>query len=381
MKRLVIQLFDRLAGPVLKALDKINFRRHPAKVGKILICRLDHIGDVVMTTPAFNAIKAKFPEAQVFVLSNAAGISILRGNPYVDGYYLFNWPWPYDNKNNRFTRKHLQDAYRLVREIKKQQFDLFVDFRGDIRFLLFWGWLTRIPIRLFYNRMGGRSLATASFPHEKGIHEVERVQRTLSVIGVDVPKLRPEVFLSADECASIDLFIKDKNRRYVVVSPFAAKSVKEWRIEHWSKIVGYIQHKFDLDIYIIGTRENFEKAELICAENKGSYNICGATSLRQAAALMEKSAMVVGVDTGTLHIAACFDIPIISIFGPTDAKQYRPYSPYSTVIDLNVCACDKDKHLVCFENRSGVASCLDKIAVSMVCNNIDAVISHNFRYA
>lgn len=361
------------------------FRRPPRQSDdafipkKVLVCRLDHIGDVVMTTPAFRALKEKFPDAGIYVLTNAAGAVLLEKNIFITGIYIFNWPWPYDAYNNRFTGKHIKGMYALIKEIRREKFDLFIDFRGDFRMLLVWGVLTRIPERLFYNRIGGEGLATISVSHSPALHELERVVLTLKALNTPVADLRAEVFLEEAESSTVRQYLStfcgiNNGDPYVVLSPFAAKRVKEWPAAHWKVIARHLRQHHHVTVLMLGTRQNFDEADQMIGHLDGCYNICGKTSLREAAIILSGAKLIVGVDTGTLHLASCFDVPLITLFGPTHSGQYRPYSSFTDLIDLDICICNKDKHLTCNHMNDGYAYCMKEITPGVVMDRIDRLL-------
>jgi ADP-heptose:LPS heptosyltransferase len=352
---------------------------------KILVCRLDHIGDIVMTTPAFRALKEKFPLAKLFVLTNEAGISILRENPYIDGFFSYNWPWPYDLRNNKFTWQHFRKLVKLAGEIRKMGFHIFIDFRGDVRMLLVWGVCSFIPVRVFYNRIGGKSLATHAADHKAGMHELERVNATLASMNLSKYYNRGEIHLVDEDYFQAEQKLKLINvsfgqQEYVVISPFAAKEIKEWQLLNWKKVIQHITDSYELDIYVIGTNDNYQDGENLAGNVQAGFNLCGKTSLREVSAIISKARLVLGVDTGTLHIASCFDVPVVALFGPTDSNQYRPYGPFCEVIDLDICTCDKNKHLVCTNPKGTMPYCLSEISPQLVCNKADSLLTPKKAY-
>jgi len=339
VKVLLLQIKKRV--PIKPSVDK------PIK---ILICRLDHIGDVAMTTIAPHTLKLQYPKSKIYMLVNKTSESLFLNNPHVESCINYNWPWPYDSKNNRFTYNHLKSYFKLRKLIKEIQFDMVIECRGDARMFFLFGYIIPIPIRIGYLRNFGAPFLTNIVKPETEIHELERVEKIMLATGAKFVLKRPEIYLNSRDEEDLKnlLFLISKkpyDRKYAVLSPFAAKAIKEWTLDKWGEVANYLVNNYNLDVFIIGTKENIVHGDRIVEFlDKGVYSLCGKTTLRQSVSLMKNAQVVLGVDTGTLHMAASFDVPIISLFGPTHSSQFKPYSPYVNVIDKNVCACNKDKH-------------------------------------
>jgi ADP-heptose:LPS heptosyltransferase len=105
-----------------------------------------------------------------------------------------------------------------------------------------------------------------------------------------------------------------------------------------------------------------------------AFSFAGKTSVRELAALISLSAIVVGVDTGVLHIASCFELPVVAIFGPTRSVEFQPYSPHTHLVQTNTCQCNQFMHLKCDCPLEGYASCLYNLSASSVIDVISDII-------
>ncbi|RWZ88332.1 MAG: lipopolysaccharide heptosyltransferase family protein [Hydrotalea sp. AMD] len=374
--KIAIFIFYIIGKTQSLSLKKRNINLNKAT---FLVCRLDHIGDVVMTTPAFRSIKEAYLGSKVFLLTNSSSRSLIDNNPFIDELIYFNWPWPYDKRNNYWTLKNLLKCIKTIKYIRSKHIDCFIEFRGDPRFVFLFGILANIPLRISSLRKGGKSLLTYGVSFNEDEHQVDVVAKILNLIDVKIANKRPEIFLNDIDRKNIKEILNSEqlpfDSLYAVISPFSAHSVREWPFYNWNIIAEFLKTKFDMFSIIVGTKEDYDIAASDIANNKEYiFNLCGKTSLRNVAALMENARIVIGVDTGTQHIASCFDVPLITIFGPAKPQQTRPITPYGIYIDNNYCVCDRSKRIMCNHPENGYSKCLIETSTEQVCVAISNIL-------
>ncbi len=351
-----------------------------------LLSRLDHLGDVLMTTPAIKAIKQQYPDSKIYILLNEAYAATIALNPLVDGMYFYSWPWRSRKSKTGSLILHFKNYCKIYRQVRKLNADVFIEFRGDIRMFFLFGFLTGIPKRISSLRTGGASFLTSSVMYNKEQHELERVVAILASINIPVIQKRPEIYFSSEDAfvaaQIVNKHIKAEDAGYAIITPFSGKSVKEWIPENWAKLADHLFEKYQLRSFLAGIKNDKRTATQIAGLSNGSImDITGDTTISQLAALMSTSKIVIGVDSGSLHLASCFDIPLIALFGPTHQNEFRPYSPFATIIDLNICVCDKDKHDTCRKTQNGIAFCLNKITCTHLFDVLDTIATNNGHFA
>ena len=339
---------------------------------KILLIRLDHIGDVLMTSPAFSLLRERFPQAQIILLTNAAGKQLFSDDPRINEILTFNWAWRQQKISDRFSLNKLKELTRLIVRLRKERIDVLIDFRGDIRFIILFGLLAGIRIRISNSRVGKSSLLHYISHFDIARHEVERSVDVIECFVRPTTPLRPEIFLKTSEFSEIRTFVKSElslskfPSKLALIAPYSSINIKSWPKEYFREVIDGLL-AMDFSIAIVGTSDDSADAQsIIMGYKSGVFSLAGKTSIRQLAALTAVSDIIVGVDTGVLHIASCFDTPIIAIFGPTRSVEFRPYSPYSTVIHTNTCQCNQFLHVKCDSPHNGYAKCLHDLTALMV---------------
>lgn len=348
---------------------------------KILMLRLDHIGDVVMTSPSFSALHNRFPNAKNILLTDSTGAQLYGKDPGIHEVLVFNWPWVHQKTNNRFTRRKLSELYKLVMLLRRQKIDTLVDFRGDLRFVILFGVLTGARIRVSNSRCGESSLLNAVSVYDVDKHEVERALDVVKCFGPVSADVRPEIFLLPDEISAVRQKLETETgtlpfSRIAVIAPYSSKDVKSWPFGYFREVITHLS-SIGFTVIVAGTRDDRENAEEMIAGIAGNvFSFAGKTTIRELASLVSISALVLGVDTGVLHIASCFDVPGIAIFGSTRSAEFRPYSPFVRVLETNTCRCNQFLHDKCDYPRDGYAGCLADLSPAAVISAVNEVIQN-----
>jgi len=330
----------------------------------ILLVRLDHIGDVLMTSPAFSLLRERFPQTKIILLTNAAGKQLFSDDPRINEILVFNWAWRQQKISDRFSFSKTKELLSLILRLRRERIDVIIDFRGDIRFIILFGLLAGIRIRISNSRVGKSSLLHHISHFDIARHEVERSVDVIECFVKPKTPLRPQIYLKAGEMPAIKEFVKRELKfsefpsKLALIAPYSSIDIKSWPREYFREVIDSLL-EMDFIVTIVGTSDDSADAQsMVKGYDSGVFSLAGKTSVRQLAALTAVSTIIVGVDTGVLHIASCFDTPIIAIFGPTRSVEFRPYSPFSTVVQTNTCSCNQFLHVKCDCPNNSYANCL-----------------------
>jgi heptosyltransferase-3 len=159
---------------------------------RILVIRTDSLGDVLLTTPLFRALKQKYPKTKVCALVRQGFREVLADNPHVDQIITHDVPWgkersPWPVKIRIFCSwKTLTYPLKLIRIIcllRAQQFDLGIELNGDLRNILFFLVAVKIPNRLGFNRTGGEYLLAGSVEYNIYENQIKNNARLIYKLG------------------------------------------------------------------------------------------------------------------------------------------------------------------------------------------------------
>ncbi len=269
---------------------------------RVLVVRFSSLGDVVLITPLLRAIRRRHPAAHITVLTRARYAELFEDNPAVDGVIPFDpaagWAglWAHLAPARYDVRLDLQDSPRSRRLRRRLGGSWGVaPRRRAARLALIWfGWDRYLP---------PQPVAESYFV----------AARSLEVQPDGKP---PEVFPSPADLERAAALVP---QGCVILAPGASRAAKRWPPEAWRALARQLQHRGHTVAAVGDARER------VLLEGEGII-AAYALPLRQTAAVLARARVVIGNDSGLLHLATAVSRPVVAIFGPTvPAFGYAPY--------------------------------------------------------
>ncbi|MDP8215730.1 MAG: glycosyltransferase family 9 protein [Candidatus Kaelpia imicola] len=311
-------------GYILNVVEKIlkgKERNKNDEYNRILLSRTDRIGDLLLTTPAIEAVRDKFPNTYICFLSSSKTKALLKDNPYIDEIIGLD-----KDKNH----KGILGFLRLLREIKKKKFDLVIHFHPTNRnhLLSFFG---GIPKRAGYDcKLGLFNNIRVEHKKQEGKEsEAEYNFDLLEKIGIDKVSLNQFVTPDRDALEWVDNELQSKNiARFIVIHPGASCKSKLWDLENFVELSKRIKLENNLEVvFILGPDDEELKDRLNQCLDSGLYLYCDIT-LERLVALISRASFMISNDSGPMHIADSLCKPLIVIFGRNQAGlSYRRWGP------------------------------------------------------
>jgi heptosyltransferase-1 len=262
----------------------------------ILIVKPSSLGDVIHALPTVNRIRQRFPDAHIAWLINAELSSLLQRCPVI-------------NERIEFHRRDSGAWLPLLKQLRRQHFDLVVDLQGLLRTGIFSA-ATRAPRRIGLSdaREGARLFYTEVVPVVSE-HAVSRYLCAARQLGCP------------DSPVEFPLGIGDqRHANLIAVNPLARWETKIWGDERFSALLDRLPLE---RVVLIGSARERDRIEAI---NRGrARNLAGTLDLYELAELYRQCAVVITNDTGPMHLAAAVGTPVIALFGPTDPALVGPY--------------------------------------------------------
>jgi heptosyltransferase-1 len=276
--------------------------RNPDPVARILVVRLGAMGDIIHALPAVAALKRGLPGARITWAVEPRWASLLDGNPYVD-------------RRIPLDRRSLAGLWEARRELRREPFDLAVDFQGLIKSALaasasgaaqIFGFdrsqVRETPAAIFYSRA---ILASAA-------HVVDRNLELARAAGADSGA---PVFPLPEGEAEQPLPDGD----FILACPLAGWASKQWPLERYGELAERLRREVGIPLVVNGPPSS---AGQLAAISGAQAHVSGLPGLIHAT---RRAAAVIGVDSGPLHLAAALSKPGVAIFGPTDPARNGPY--------------------------------------------------------
>lgn len=299
----------------------------------ILIIRTSAMGDIVMSSPLAEGLRKKYPQARICWLAEPQVKDLLATNSNLDRLIV----WPKTEWKKLFKSGHLvqlaREVFRFARMLHDEHFTLVLDAQGLLRTRLL-ARLSGAPRRIgFRSREPGWFLMTEMI--DKGGNPRRMGSEYLHLLetqGCATADLSPRIQLSprTREEAATTLGSAGVTRAFAVFAPFTTRPQKHWVEQNWIDLARGVREQLGMEVAWLGGPADAEKAAHL-AHQGGGISFAGRTSLAVSAAIIEKAALVVGVDTGLVHLGTAFRVPTVALFGAT-----RPYletpSPCTVVL-------------------------------------------------
>lgn len=340
------------------------------KSPKILICKMSSIGDVVMATPVARAIKEAMPDAHIAWVIASKCLGVLDGNPWIDE--LLVWEKPSGNNNDILGEARLlPKKIRLFRDIRSHRFDIVIDLQGLFRSALcVLSSGAKIRIGFANAREGSRfAYNVICSSNNRG---PQRYLDALQPLGIKSNNTQTYVPVSPDsrEYANrlLEKLVSDSKKTIIAICPVSTWPHKTWPISHWAELARLIVDKGH--ILALGAPTDSPQIERISNDaGVPILNLAGQTTLQQAAAVIDMADIVVGLDSGLLHIALALGKQSIGIFGPTRWRYLTTFQNFTPIVaDLPCIPCCKKKPK-CYDFK-----CMSAVQPNVVATIVKAIL-------
>lgn len=335
---------------------------------RILVTRADRIGDLVLSTPVFSALRRKFPEAWIACLTFCENREIVEGNPFLDEVILYD-----KAGSERGGWGNGLFAARLA----QKKFDVVIHLHATNRMHLV-TWLARLPLRIGYDRKCGWTLTHryADLKKEGTRHEAEYNFDLLRDFGIEPPAaLEPHFPVSGRMRESLRLLLDwhrvPGDRPWVVLHPAASCPSKIWPAERFGDLANRISERYGAALILIGKSGDGPTIESVRRRAQVPlYDLSGRLSLGMLGALLADCGLLISNDSGPVHIAAALSTPVISLFGRKQpglsARRWGPLGKDASVLWRDVGCVE------CLAHRCQIGFlCLDAISVDDVMKEVD----------
>ena len=323
-------------------------------INKILVVNLAFIGDVILSTPVIRALKEKYPQSSISMLTIPLTAPIAQLNPYIDKVLI------YDKKGDH---KGLLGGWKVVTAIKKEKFDMAICMNFAVRGAML-TWLAGIKYRIGYDAQHGKIFLTDAIKASRAVIQHETLNHMMVLQSLGCKAINDKIEIEIPEYIinkTISKINFNKSKKNLIICPYGSYNKKNLEIKKYSKIIQALSDKFD--IYIIGGKK--EESSLNLLAEKAGVNkervLAGTLSLQEIAALIKISDVLLSVDTGPLHISQGVNTPVVALFGPTDPKIWGPRNSNDKIIYKKIDCSPCWGKGVCEKN-----SCMEKIEVEEI---------------
>ena len=322
-KRYLACVFDFL-GSIFTFWVSRNQPISPLAVKKILLIRIDHLGDALLLRPVLLALRRSQPKLQIHLLTTLENRPVFQLDSFIDR--VISLPVHWFQKNVSFLNV-LVSYCKLILKMRSEHYDAVIDFRGDVRvnlLMVFAG----IPIRLGYGDTGGGWMLTHERLKDEKDHQVILNQKILcDWIRVDDNLMNLPVSYPVDTVSKLNEQIsKVVKWPYAVVHMGAGNPLKEWPVDCFKTLLEKVCLSGLVKVFfLVGSSEERKRTTMSFSEN--IIDLRGRTDLHELACLLDGALVFIGNDSGPAHIAAAQGIPVIVLASSTnDIQVWHPWT-------------------------------------------------------
>ena len=289
---------------------------------KVLFVRLDSLGDVVLTTPCFEAIKRRYPSARVDVVVQPNVAPVLEGSLHVDRVFTLAAPW-----HGIWRPGTVADAAWMMRRLRRERYDYVITLRRDLDDALFARLCGGSETLGFYARRT-RPLLSRWVRFQPRKHTVDNHLRLMSLLGCEADDISPTVTCTAEggEEASSLLAEAGEERPLIGLAPFASSEAKTLDPSRAAALIDRLSETLQVQVVLLGgCADRANAADILSRAAGPAINLVGRTRIPALCDVLRRCSLLVCVDSGPMHLAAALGTPTVAIFGEEDPASWGPY--------------------------------------------------------
>lgn len=313
---------------------RVRYRNEisPGEIQKIVVRTTNWVGDAVLMIPSLVALRNTFPHAQITALANRWVLPLLVNHPCVDRTVIID--------KGKGLLRSIGELTGIISRLRNERFDMAVLFQNafEAAFLASMG---GVRYRIGYNTDGRGFLLTHKVIRNQRILEVHQVDYYLGLIeamGWHVEGREPSLFLNEGDIESTSLMLfshRIADHRFIVgLNPGATYgSAKRWPEERFATIGDWAAERWNAKVILFGSSSERDIGLRVSQRMQHApINLCGLTTLGQVMALIKRCNFFVTNDSGLMHVAAAFHVPLVALFGPTNHITTGPMSGNATIV-------------------------------------------------
>lgn len=358
----------------------MNKGHRDLKDKRVLFVRLSSLGDLILTLPTLKTIKDRYPSAYIAWLVQDSLKDVLSGNPYLDEIIpvdllsvtdKYATPTTVLRGGIRFFR-NLKRAYHIFKE---RRFDVVLEFQALFKSGVF------ASLNRGAERYGFRNARELShlflnrpiFVRDKSRHAVENYLQFARYFGCPTDKIEFPISISPEDEDYIDRLLTQEGIRTgdftIFLSATARWHSKFWEQECFARVGDELVRRYGAKLIFSGLPSEVGYLEGISELMRGDAVImAGRTTIKQFLALLRRCHLYVGVDSGAMHAAAAFGVPVVALFGPSNHRWIGPFGQEQGIIRLGL-PCAPCNMRDCPDKR-----CMREITPEMVLAKIEELL-------
>jgi heptosyltransferase-2 len=298
---------------------------------RILFIQTAFLGDAILSLPALEILKQKFPDSIIDILCIPETEEVFANSPFVNETLVLD---------KRKSHKSIFNLLKFSKEIKNKKYNLIYSSHRSFRTSL---------LVLFSEVKESYGFSNSSFsfiyktlvPYIKEHHEVKRnLDLVYHPDKIEDWKLLPKVIVTDEVKLRLTKILIDfKNKKKIVIAPGSIWFTKKYPAEKFKNIANQLS-KLGYQIFLIGSKADRELCESIKNNQSEIVNFAGEFSFIETVELLSNCNLLISNDSAPTHMGMCADIPVLTIYCSTVPEfGFYPYNKFSEFISINGLSC------------------------------------------
>jgi len=276
---------------------------------------------MILTTPLFSGLKKIFPDYEIFVLTSKVNNEIALTNPNVSGTIVY--------------KKNIFSVLKLIFTLRKLKFNFWIDTKDEYS-------STSKTLLKFGNYDKSLGFNTKLDLFDVSLKEFVKSEHSVSYSlsplfyfdnNFDACKLKPEITIPLQTVNKYSEFFGKINKKKILVNVSAGSETRYWGTENWIEFIRQIDK--NIEMILISDKKDKEFADsLIKNHISDNLTYVDADNIFEVAEVVRNCDVIVTPDTSIVHLASCFNKPIVAMFHNVEwvIKRYAPLSDVHRVI-------------------------------------------------
>ncbi len=340
-ERALVSAGDAVLAAVTSVARPFRRRRRPDAPARILLLRLERIGDLLMALPAIADARAAAPDAEIDLVVGSWNAEVASSIPGINQVVVVDAPWLARGAKGAGAAALARTAIRW----RARRYDIALNFEPDVRSNAMLA-LAGIRWTAGYRSAGGGALLDQALDYLPRQHTVDNARRlVLAVLGEGRVPATDRLAIPEARQHEAAALLGGRARPIVAMHVAGGREVKQWDPQRFAAVARQLIEDRGATIVLTGGRADAGLVDGVKQALPAAHVVDVSTleSLLSVAAVLERCDLMITGDTGPMHLAAAVGTPIVAVFGPSDPRRYAPRGPLDRVIrvDLPCAPCNR----------------------------------------
>ena len=341
-ERALVATADRTLAALTAIAKPFHRRRRSRTPKRILVLRLERIGDLLMTLPALADLRAFAPGAEIDLVVGSWNADLARAIDPVTRIMCLDASWLAREVEGRGVLSLMSAA----RQWRGAHYDLGINFEPDIRGNLILA-ASGAQWTAGYGSGGGGPLLDVALDFDTTAHTTDNARRLVATtFESPVPPEQPPTLVVPSEAhEKASRLLRDAGQPLIGIHVSGGRAIKQWPVERFADVGRRLVEHSGGTIVLSGAAGDRAMVETVKSRLPGHkvIDVAGHADLLTLAGLIEPMDLLVTGDTGPMHLAVAVGTPVVAVFGPSDPARYGPRGPLDRVVrvDLPCSPCNR----------------------------------------